>query len=91
MKIAFFAESCVPFHAKSLDERALGGTETGVIRVAEILAEKGHEVFVFTQYQIFPESIPVYKPVSSVYMYQPFDVFISVQNWKSFFYNINSF
>ena len=86
MKIAFFAESSTPFHGYSLNERPLGGIETGIIRLSEILASKGHEVIVFTSYKNPPESIPIYENITKVYQYQPYDVFVSVQSLGSFFF-----
>ena len=46
MKFLFVPGSTLPFHGKTLDERPLGGTETGAIRLAECLDELGHEVHV---------------------------------------------
>jgi hypothetical protein len=41
LKIGIFCGNVIPFHAKSLNERPLGGTETGVIRLSEALESLG--------------------------------------------------
>ena len=46
LRILFHAGACLPIHARSLEERPLGGIETGVVKVAERLAARGHEVVV---------------------------------------------
>lgn len=90
MKIAFFASNCIPIHAKSLLERPVGGTETGIIRMAEGLQEIGHEVTVFTTHQNPPESKPRYLPLAQVETHPPVDVFISIRDWIPLFYQIQS-
>src|SRR5947209_2216320 len=88
MKIAFFASNVVPIHPKSLDERPLGGTETGIIRLAEALENRGHEVTVFTPLENPPESRPRYLPLASVEKVGPVDAFVSIRDWIPLFYKI---
>lgn len=85
MKIIFYAGACIPIHAQSLEERPLGGTETGLIRVAEILQQRGHDVTVFTSLKDPPVSKPRYLHVSALTEQSSCDVFIAVQEWMAIF------
>lgn len=87
MKFVFLAVDCTPFHAKSLEERPLGGTVTGVIRIAECLHALGHEVIVATPHNSPPPSIPKYLPLNQLSTIGACDVFIVIRNWK-YLYNI---
>lgn len=82
MRIAFYAEKCLPIHAESLSERPLGGTETALIRLAEVLEANGHEVIVFTSHKTPPASKPVYLPHPQVFQHGVFDVFVCVKDWR---------
>lgn len=88
MQIFFLAGRCIPIHAESLSERPLGGTETALIRVAEILQQRGHQVTVFTSQRSPPPSAPVYLPLSALKNNQHCDVTIAVQDWWGVFYPI---
>jgi len=88
MKFAFFAGSLVPFHAKSLEERPLGGTETGLIRLSEALQALGHDVTVFTSLENPPESSPRYLPIRMVESFPEVDCFTVVRDWIPAFYRI---
>jgi hypothetical protein len=84
MKIAFFAESCLPFHGNTLLERPLGGTETGVIHLAAELSKLGNEVYVFTHANGFPDNQSVhYANVGQIFKFHPFDILVIVKNWKA--------
>ena len=87
MKIAFYAGSCIPIHARTLDERPLGGTETALIRLAEELDRRGHEVVVFTSMKNPPSSKPLYLPSNKVLSFPPtaFELFVLVQDWTPAF------
>lgn len=80
-KVFFFAGKCIPIHAGSLEERALGGTETGLIRVSAELSERGHEVTVFTSHRDPPDSNPKYRHAAEINQAEPCDIFIAVQDW----------
>ncbi len=90
MKIAFFAGNLIPFHARTLDERPLGGTETGVIRLSEALSELGHDVSVFTPDEDPPISTPRYLPQRLVESFSPVDAYITVRDWIPAFYKIQA-
>lgn len=81
MKILFCPAACIPFHAATLEERPLGGTETGIIRLSQALSERGHEVYVLTQFQNPPQSVPHYLPFDKVGTVGSVDVFVSVREW----------
>src|SRR4051812_46441466 len=85
-RIAFFAGNSIPVHAYSLDERPLGGTETGLIRVSGILAKRGYDVTVFSAHRAPPPSNPKFLHESQLYQAGNFDVFVAVQHWKPLFY-----
>lgn len=84
MRIVFVAGQCVPFHAASLDERPLGGVETGVIRLSEALQARGHEVTVFTGHEDPPPSSPRYIHLSDANLDAApvADVLVAVREWK---------
>jgi glycosyltransferase involved in cell wall biosynthesis len=81
MRIVFYPQSCVPHHAHSLEERPLGGIETAIIRLAEALHVRGHEVIVCTAHPQAPNSLPPYLPFSAAQNLPPHDVFVSVREW----------
>lgn len=83
MKIAFFPVGCVPFHGKTLDERPLGGTETGVIRLAKALHRKGCDVSVITELQNPPPTEPLYIPFNAIRFLGEVDAIIGVRDWQS--------
>lgn len=85
MKIVFYAGASIPIHAHSLEQRPLGGTETGLIRVAEILEQRGYEVTVFTAHKTPPASKPRYLPSNSLNEGFSCDVYIAVQEWMAIF------
>ena len=62
MRIYFVSTLGVPFHAHTINERPIGGTETGVIYLAEALHKLGHEIAVFTNVENPPLSSPRYLP-----------------------------
>jgi len=88
MRIAFYAGNSIPIHSGSLDERPLGGTETGLIRVSAELSKRGHEVTVFTAHTSPPQSIPRYLPAKMIYNSGPFDIIVLIQEWKGVFFNL---
>ena len=83
MNIGIFALACVPFHAKTLEERPLGGTETGVIHLANSLQKAGHQVVVITNHEDPPPSEPLYLKPSAISHLGELDVLIAVRNWLS--------
>jgi glycosyltransferase involved in cell wall biosynthesis len=81
VKIAIYAGRCLPIHAATLAERPLAGTETAVIRIADRLARRDHEVTVFTSHGAPPPSTPRYLPASAVKSKEYVDCFIAVKEW----------
>jgi glycosyltransferase involved in cell wall biosynthesis len=92
LKICFYAASSIPVHARSLEERPLGGTETGLIRVSESLARRGHQVFVVTAHENpLPFNVqggPIFIPEGALRQVVPFDVLVAVQHWRALFLGI---
>lgn len=72
------------------DERPLGGTETGVIRLARALHDLGHTVRVLTRLENPPLSLPLYLPISAIGQLGPADLLISIRDWKPLFLPINA-
>jgi glycosyltransferase involved in cell wall biosynthesis len=85
MKFVFLAVDCTPFHSKSLEDRPLGGTVTGVIRLSEYLSSIGHEVIVITSHENPSPSKPQYLHFSQMSTIQSCDVFIAIREWKHLF------
>lgn len=84
MRIAFWPSGCLPFDAKSLDERPLGGIETGVIRLSQALADLGHEVLVLGQLDKPRSSDKViYLSYSAIRDLGKLDIFIAVREWEA--------
>lgn len=69
-------------HSRTLEERPLGGTETALIRLADALSRRGHEVIVFTSHRNPPPSNPKYLPAEAIYQLSDCDVLIALQDWK---------
>lgn len=90
MKIVFAANRCLAFHAKSLDERPFGGTETGVIRLSEALLKLGHTVKVFTLEKNPPPSEPPYSHLENLAAEPECDVFVAVRDWQLLFSTIKT-
>lgn len=90
LKIGIFCGNVIPFHAKSLDQRPLGGTETGVIRLAAALQSLGCEVDVFTPFENPPQSTPRYFHKSAIERAGPFDAYISTRDWIPALYQIQT-
>ena len=81
-RILFHAGACLPIHARSLEERPLGGIETGVLKVAERLSARGHEVVVYTSHRKPPASSPQYLHHSHVLDAGSCDVLVAVKDWR---------
>lgn len=90
MKFLFFPQSCLPFHGMSLEERPLGGTETGVIRLAEELHQLGHEVIVLSGHENPPLTAPLYLPLHAIDNLGKIDVLVSVRDWTPLLAPLNA-
>ncbi len=90
MRILFYAANVVPVHGRTLEERPLGGTETGLIRLAEALDRMGHEVVVYTPFENPPETKPRYLPTKLIESAEPCDVFVSIRDWIPLFYKVSA-
>jgi len=86
MKICFYAFQSLPIHARSLEERPLGGTETGLIRVSQLLAQKGHQVVVVTSHtNPLPHNQaggPIFIRPQMLGQVGAFDAFVAIQYWQ---------
>jgi glycosyltransferase involved in cell wall biosynthesis len=82
MRITFVSTAGVPYHARTLLERPLGGTETGAIHLAHELHLLGHEVTCYTQLANPPLTAPLYLPLSSLHEARECDVVISIRTWE---------
>ena len=86
-RIGFFTDG-PPFDGRTLEERALGGSETALIQAAGALAERGHEVTVFNncRRRVEVDGV-VWRPRSEFVLHSvliAFDVFI-VSRFYGFF------
>lgn len=90
MRITFIPGQCLPFHGKTLDEKPLGGTETGIIRLAEALSERGHEVSVITSLANPPLTNPLYVSSNALQFLTQQDLVIGIRDWRTLLYPIRT-
>jgi len=90
MRFAFYAGNLTGFDALSLQEKPLGGTETGIIRLSEKLTELGHEVVVFNGQENARSSKVKYQKQPEVEGSGPWDVFVSIRDWIPCFLNLEA-
>ncbi len=88
MRIVFIPTASIPIHKSILEERPLGGTETGIVRLADALHELRHEVIVMTEAKNPPLSKPLYLPMSELGSLTAIDVLISVRGWMPLFFGL---
>jgi glycosyltransferase involved in cell wall biosynthesis len=89
MRFAFYTRT-IPFHDGTVDERPLGGTETGVVRLARELRNLGHEVVVFTTEANPPLSDPLYVPITALGDLGRVDVFVGIRDWNHLFLPVDA-
>lgn len=89
MRIAFFAQT-IPFNDRTIDEEPVGGTETGVIRLARALRELGHEIVVLTTDPLPPLSDPLYVPTTALSDLGKVDAFVAVRDWNHLFLPVDA-
>lgn len=89
MRIAFYTQT-IPFHDGTIEDRPLGGTETGVVRLARALRHLGHEVVVFTTENNPPLSDPLYVPTTALSDLGRVDLFVAVRDWNHLFQPIDA-
>ncbi len=80
MRILFLPRGCIPFHGNTLNERPLGGTESAVIRLAEVL-----DAYVSTPLLNPPLTDPLYIPEQSLGLLGALDVTVVVRDWRGVF------
>ncbi|HEY4832074.1 MAG TPA: glycosyltransferase family 4 protein [Waddliaceae bacterium] len=91
MKILFLPIVCTHFHATSLDERPIGGTETAVIRLAEALHLLGQEVYVVTSQPSEATSTrPHYISVTTANKMEGVDALIVVRGFTGLFTSLHA-
>jgi len=93
MRILFFPYECTPFHASTLEERALGGIESATIHLAFALSQIGHEVFVISSLTKEDKtnsiSFPRYLSIEDAEDLSDLDVVVAVRGFKATFYNFD--
>lgn len=88
MKILFFPSDCQPIYRRILEEKPLGGTETGVIRLANALADLGHDVIIISE-TTDTSANPKFLRTDDPSLLLGVDLFIAVRNWRpAFFFRI---
>lgn len=85
MKIVFLPQSSIPIEAHTLEQRPLGGIETGIIRLAQALEQIGAKAIVVTSVENPKLSSPLYVPLRAIQDIGPIDAFVSVREWKPLF------
>jgi len=90
VKIIFLPQGTIPVHADILKERPLGGTETGIVLLAEALSKLGHDVRVITDYENPPLSKPLYLPRRALNNSIDCDILICIRSWQAGFNTIQA-
>lgn len=83
VRIVFLPVNCSPFHAKTLEQQPLGGTETAIIRLAEALDALGHDVTVISSLSGIPRSKPLYVSFQEATQMGEFDALIIIRGVRS--------
>lgn len=81
MKFLFLSSDPRPIHAKTLEERPIGGGPSSIIRLSQELSDLGHEVYVVTNLNNPPPSKPTYINLNDVRKIGKVDVLIAVRGW----------
>jgi glycosyltransferase involved in cell wall biosynthesis len=89
-RILFIPGNCVPFHGKTLENRPLGGTETGVIRLANALQKFDIDVVVASEFDNPPLTDPLFVPIYSIPLAGEFDAIIGVRDWQTLLLNVKA-
>jgi len=93
MKVLFNASSCIPVHGRTTEERPIGGTESGLIRLSEALCARGHEVYIRSAFDAIPEQLREVNSVRYLLRQEDFNIqdlsaIVLVQDWRpAFFYS----
>lgn len=82
MKILFYPQQCIALYPNILEERPLGGIETGVVRLAEALESLGHTTFIVTSRENPALSAPLYLPPRAIGDIGTVDLFVAVRSWE---------
>ena len=85
MRILFVARKCLPIQSSSLDERPLGGTETALIRLSEVLAQREHEVSIVSSPPAPNSNAVKYYSTRDFSLSFPFDCVVCVKEWQPLF------
>lgn len=89
MKFLFLSTVQRPIHARTLEERPMGGGTSSIIRLAAALDQLGHEVYVTTSLENPPPSKPTYISLQTLPQLGEVDVLIAVKGWSNlFFYSV---
>ena len=90
LRITFILASGVQAYAGILQDRPLGGTETGLVLLAEALSKLGCEVTVITPHPNPPLSKPLYLPHRALDDLAETDILVAVREWMPLFVNLKA-
>jgi glycosyltransferase involved in cell wall biosynthesis len=86
LRILFAPYALKQFYPGILDVRPLGGTETGIIRLAEALFRLGHDVSIYQDNEYPPQlSGPKYLSAADLSVAGHFDAVIMIRGFLGFF------
>ena len=83
MRFLFLSTETRPLHARTLEERPMGGGTSSIIRLSQALSDLGHEVFVVTSLVNPPQSNPRYLTLKEIRGLGEVDVVIAVRGWSN--------
>ncbi len=90
MKIVFLHTKGTPLFHSILEARPLGGTETGVVRLAEELQKLGHWVAVLSPIENSALSEVLYLPLHAMQDLGTVDLLIVIRDWQALHFPIKA-
>lgn len=85
MRFLFYPYNCIPLYRNILDERPLGGVETGAIHFGNALARLGHQVFIVSEIEDKAEMNPRFIKPNEVHLCGDLDLFLAIRGWPTIF------
>ena len=88
MRIAFYADKSRLVSPNALNEVPLNTIETSLVRLAEVLVRRGHDVTVFSGNVSTVLANPRYLPCAAIGAEAVFDLIVVVKDWRPVLYRL---